>query len=418
MAVALAASAALLLPRPIAAAPTGYVATPLPIGTEVSGSPRAVTATNQVFGTTMHEIPGAGYWWTTAIWTPDGAGGYAGPARLPMKPGTTYDTSSVSAISDTGNVAGAMWTGGQSDWHPVVWIPDATATAGYRIVDLDDAYSASVFAMSRQGTVVGMVVIPAGGTRAAAWVPDGAGGYRPTQLLDQGTWGESRVVDVNSKGVAAGWVASTDPTTHAMTYAATVWSPGPAAVYGSLQQLGLPSTLARPGTKAIGDNGTVIGSAMEVGGPYLVEHGVIWPATKGGYRSAIDLGVNVIPRLINRNGIIAGTTPTGPFVMYPDRNGNYGSPIALPAAHEGAIYAVNGITDAGLLVGSWTPTFGSSIFYAVAWRPSNAGYVEVALPGLGADQTGQAMVANTAGTIAGVSRRADGWSQPTVWKLP
>ncbi len=131
------------------------------------------------------------------------------PAPPPPSPSYTltqlsglpgFTTCDAKDVNDSGQVVGCMWTvNGPS--HAVVW---ETATAAP--TDLDNGSGLSeAYAINNSGQVVGRCRFVGGASpHPAVWIPDGLGGYTPTDLIgDVGL--DGCAYDINDSGTVVGY---------------------------------------------------------------------------------------------------------------------------------------------------------------------------------------------------------------------
>jgi probable HAF family extracellular repeat protein len=128
----------------------------------------------------------------------------------PPPPGPAYTLTQLSAlpgftnvdakdVNDSGQVVGCMWTV-NGPRHAVVW-----ETALAAATDLDNGNGSEAWGINNLGQVVGRCQFEVGGmARPAVWIPDGLGGYTPTDLMgDADLYGCAN--DINDSGFVVGY---------------------------------------------------------------------------------------------------------------------------------------------------------------------------------------------------------------------
>jgi uncharacterized membrane protein len=111
-----------------------------------------------------------------------------------------FTTCDAEDVNDFGQVVGRVWTV-NGPWHAVVW-----ETASAAPTDLDNGSDFSeAYAINNAGQVVGRCRFVGGASpHPAVWIPDGLGGYAPTDLIgDVGLDGSA--YDINDSGFVAGY---------------------------------------------------------------------------------------------------------------------------------------------------------------------------------------------------------------------
>jgi uncharacterized membrane protein len=288
-------------------------------------------------------------------------------------------------VNDSGQVVGRVWAV-NGPWHAVVW---ETATA--EPTDLDNGCDFSeAYAINNSGQVVGRCRFAGGASpHPAVWIPDGLGGYAPTDLIG-GVGLDGYAYDINDSGFVAGYFLLDGVK---MGF----------VIRPEKDATGVPVTWFRDG------NGDEINDLM-----FLLEP------------NANADGVE--PYAINDSGWVVGKdfTPTGygAFVIIPDyelpnpwfadQNGDGINDLII---HLDASHA-HDVNNAGQIVGSDDWSWDSRMWTVVVAPNGSVTITTTTLPKPNTMKHGPSSAINDRGQVAGTgqNRTRDLDNRPLLWE--
>jgi hypothetical protein len=158
---------------------------------------------------------------------------------------------------------------------------------------------------------------------------------------------------------------------------------GSAATHGFLRSKHKFTTLDHPGRQVIGTSCLAINDAGTIVGFYGTGNAVFGFMYQSGKYSALNFpgAIYTMPVSINNSGVIAGYFQDSNYVIhgFTYQNGAF-TQMDLPP-QKALSTAVDGINDAGVLVGIYAPTKGMGPFRNFKAVPQNADYTDHSLVG-------------------------------------